>query len=189
MNKNDYLIDAIVCLVNGCQAMKNAGNGRQFNDLKYVLGQSVRQYEVNPSQIHITQCAHARWNLLTTACIDNFWYSEVVACDRLQKTTTFWYFKGSSKSGSQNNLQPGSKFRFNDMFHVDHIVPVKLIIDELLALTTVNASTVKDILDKMHLCRMLKKEDRKLGRTAGRSLCWQAVVHNVYNANGIILYY
>lgn len=187
MNKNDYLIDAIVCLVNGCQAMKAARNGRQFNDLKYVLGQSVRQYEVNPSQIHITQCAHARWKQLTTACIDNIWYSEVVTCDRLQKRTTFKLFKGSSKSGYKKSLHPNSKFRFNDMFHVDHIVPVKLIIEELLDLTNVNAQTVKAILDKMHLCRMLKEEDRKLGRTAGRSLCWQKVVIDVYNANGIKL--
>lgn len=187
MNKNDYLIDAIVCLVNGCQAMKNAGNGRQFNDLKYVLGQSVRQYEVNPSQIHITKAAQGKWTHLTTACIDSFWYSEVVTCDRLQKRTTFELFKGSSKSGYQKSLHLNSRFRFNDMFHVDHIVPVKLIIEELLALTNVNAQTVKDILDKMHLCRMLKKEDRKLGRTAGRSLCWQDVVKDVYNANGIIL--
>ena len=94
-------------------------------------------------------------------------------------------YKGSQKDGQNVQINPNDKVCFNDMFHVDHIVPVKLIMDELLKMTQINSQDVSNILQKMYLCRMLKEEDRLLGRTAGRTLCYNNNINNIYNTRGI----
>lgn len=94
-------------------------------------------------------------------------------------------YKGSQKNGQNVQIHPNDKVCFNDMFHVDHIVPVKLIMDELLKLTQINSQNVSNILQKMYLCRMLKEEDRLLGRTAGRTLCYNNNINNIYKKRGI----
>lgn len=73
------------------------------------------------------------------------------------------------------------------MFHVDHIVPVKLILSELLNLKVINSLNVSNILQKMYLCRILKEEDRRIGRTSGRTLSYKNNIVNVYNIYGIIV--
>ena len=184
---NKYIIASIVVLLKGYQRLKASSNSNKMHisSLKYVLGQTVRAYKVPKKQIFISQAAEKRWNELTNFDINNFDYKQSFKCDRLKQSITCKMYKGSQKNGKNVQINPNAKVCFNDMFHVDHIVPVKLIMDELLKLTQINSQNVSNILQKMYLCRMLKEEDRLLGRTAGRTLCYNNNINNIYKKRGI----
>ena len=164
---NKCIIASIVVLLKGYQRLKASSNSNKMHisSLKYVLGQTVRAYKVPKEQIFISQAAEIRWNDLTSSNINNFDYKQSFICDRLKQSITCKMYKGSQKDGQNVQINPNDKVCFNDMFHVDHIVPVKLIMDELL--------------------RMLKEEDRLLGRTAGRTLCYNNNINNIYKKRGI----
>ena len=184
---NKCIIASIVVLLKGYQRLKASSNSNKMHisSLKYVLGQTVRAYKVPQKQIFISQAAEKRWNELTNFDINNFDYKQSFRCNRLKQSITCKMYKGSQKDGQNVQINPNDKVCFNDMFHVDHIVPVKLIMDELLKLTQINSQNVSNILQKMYLCRMLKEEDRLLGRTAGRTLCYNNNINNIYKKRGI----
>lgn len=186
---NKCIIASIVVMLKGYQRLKASSNSNKMHisSLKYVLGQTVRAYKVPQKQIFISQAAEKRWNELTSSNINNFDYKQSFKCDQLKQSITCKMYKGSQKNGQNVQIHPNDKVCFNDMFHVDHIVPVKLIMDELLKLTQINSQNVSNILQKMYLCRMLKEEDRLLGRTAGRTLCYKNNIINIYNANNIFV--
>ena len=184
---NKCIIASIVVLLKGYQRLKASSNSNKMHisSLKYVLGQTVRAYKVPKEQIFISQAAEIRWNDLTSSNINNFDYKQSFICDRLKQSITCKMYKGSQKNGKNVQINPNAKVCFTDMFHVDHIVPVKLIMDELLKLTQINSQNVSNILQKMYLCRMLKEEDRLLGRTAGRTLCYKNNIIKIYKTRGI----
>ena len=184
---NKCIIASIVVLLKGYQRLKASSNSNKMHisSLKYVLGQTVRAYKVPKEQIFISQAAEIRWNDLTSSNINNFDYKQSFICDRLKQSITCKMYKGSQKNGQNVQINPNDKVCFNDMFHVDHIVPVKLIMDELLKLTQINSQNVSNILQKMYLCRMLKEEDRLLGRTSGRTLCYKNNIIKIYKTRGI----
>ena len=186
---NKCIIASIVVLLKGYQRLKASSNSNKMHisSLKYVLGQTVRAYKVPKEQIFISKAAEIRWNDLTSSNINNFDYKQSFICDRLKQSITCKMYKGSQKNGQNVQIYPNDKVCFNDMFHVDHIVPVKLIMDELLKLTQINSQNVAKILKDMYLCRILKEEDRLLGRTSGRTLCYKKNIINIYNANNIFV--
>lgn len=182
-SKNDYIIDAILALLAGYKDL-SSGNQPSF---KYLLGQTIRAYIIPANQIHVSVGASQRWKELTSASIFDFTYDEVVTCNVLQTSVTYNFYKGSQKNGTPTQINPGDRFRFNNMFHVDHVIPVSLILNELIGLTAPYAQQVKNTLDKMHLCYILKDEDRKLGRIKGRTTDFQQTIKKIYNPQNVYI--
>ena len=190
-SKNDYIIDAILALLAGYKDLSSANqpsSKRDHHSFKYLLGQTIRAYIIPVNQIHVSVGASQRWKELTSASIFDFTYDEVVTCNVLQTSVTYNFYKGSQKNGTPTQINPGGCFRFNDMFHVDHVIPVSLILNELTNLTAPCAQQVKNTLDKMHLCYILKDEDRKLSRTKSRTTDFQQTIKNVYEPNKVFIY-
>ena len=188
--KTDYIIDAILALLAGYKDL-SSGNQPSKQDLhsfKYLLGQTIRAYIIPANQIHVSVGASQRWKKLTSASIFKFTYDEFVTCDVLQTSVPCNFYNGSQKNGTPTQINPGDRFRFNNMFHVDHVIPVSLILNELIGLTAPCAQQVKNTLDKMHLCYILKDEDRKLGRTKSRTTNFQQTIKNVYEPNKVFIY-
>lgn len=180
---NQAVINAIIALLPTYQS----ASGRNAQNLRYLIGQLIRQYQLPKDNWHISQAADNRWNQLTTDSIWKYHYKDVVTCDKLSSPTTYGLYKGASKTPVQTTLNKNDKFHFRQMFHEDHVIPVSLIIDELKNLNVVNVTTVTSILDQMHMCIILKEEDRKISWTKGRSLKYQQTINNVYTPAGIII--
>ena len=96
-------------------------------------------------------------------------------------------FKGANKEGEERELFPNDSFLFNELFHEDHVIPVSMILEEIVKLKTINKKTIIGKLKMMHICVILKEEDRKIGRTGNRSINFNQVIKDVYNKNGIKL--
>ena len=172
--------------------MKAKGCKKDIDSLRYLLGQSIRQYDVPEENYHISQAAKNRWDELTNDCIRNYWYRKQVKCDKL--TAAKWYklYKGSTNAGTPALRNPGETFEFRQMFHEEHTIPVSLIMNELTNNSKISTmKDIKELLDSMHVSILLKDEDRainaKFGKTNGRSLIFSDNVKNIYNKCGITL--
>ena len=190
--KNRIIVQSIYRLLAGYKKMKAKGCKKYIDSLRYLLGQSIRQYDVPEENYHISQAAKERWDELSNDCIRNYWYRKQVKCDKLTVAKRFKLYKGSEKEGKEELLNPGDPLVFRQMFHEEHTIPVSLIMNELTGSSKI--STMKDIeglLDSMHISILLKDEDRdinaKFGKTNGRSLIFSDNVKNIYNKCGITL--
>ena len=186
--KNEAIIESIQCLLKGYQAEKDEETKKS---LKYLISQSIREYDIPAGNWHLSEEAHRRWNELTTDDIKKYHYRDEVNCDKLSRTVTYNMYKGASKTGSLQTLSNGSTFPFNNMFHEDHVIPVSLIFGEMVKMKPVSRKAIEDLLNGIHICVLLKEEDRKreLGRTKGRCLDYKTTIKNVYEKNKIKLVY
>lgn len=112
---------------------------------------------------------------------------------RNKKECSATFFKGSSSTGVDITLKVGSKFDFRSVFHEDHIVTIKDIIDSLTKLeftedTQENYDKVQDVLSRIYTCRVLKEEDRRLNKISKNSrgtTNYKEVIENVYKKAGV----
>lgn len=156
--------------------------------LRYLLGQTIRHYKIVPSNRHISCGAINRWNELCKDSIKCYKHNDKVTCNNLITPKCYSLYTGAKGAGLLTTLSPSSTFIFKQMFQEDHVIPIKLILEELIKLKTVNSKSIENILNKMHICLILKEEDRRIGRTKGRSLKFNHTIINVYNKNCIFLY-
>ncbi len=190
--KNNIIISTIKCILSGYKKLKEEASKKEIDSLRYLLGQAIRQYDVPKENYHISQAAKERWDELSNDYILNYWYHKQVKCDKLTASKRYKLYKGSEKEGKEVLLHIGDSFVFREMFHEEHTIPVSLIMRELT--DDPNISTKKDIkelLNRMHICIILKEEDRDinhyLGRTARRTLDFASNVKNIYDKRGIKL--
>lgn len=188
--KNDAIIKAIEILLkayNSTHGDESNQIRRNANSLKYLINQSIRQYDIPSNHWHVSEKALELWNELTNSKIENYHYNDKVICDKLSKPKSIKLYKGGNGKGTYKKLSYGDSFKFNAVFHEDHVIPVSLISEKIVNSKMINYSSIKDILDDMHICVILKKEDRRLGKTKGRSLIFNDIIKDVYNENGIKL--
>ena len=125
---------------------------------------------------------------MSTEDIRNYHYKDRVVCDNLFGSVSYDFYKGASKVGGPSTLSKGSTFDFRQMFHEDHVIPVSLILGQMFKMQAPTNKAIENLLNKMHLCIILKEEDRRIGRTKGRSLVFSDTIKKVYNNAGVYLY-
>jgi hypothetical protein len=102
-------------------------------------------------------------------------------------------YMGASKEPVNNEgrlLHMGDSFIFRDVFHVEHIIPISMIIDRLVELDEkdeLNDETINETLNLIYVCRITKQEDRSIKEKCNRSLVVNDVIENVYLPAGIIV--
>lgn len=190
--KNEVILNTVLCLLSGYKKMRDEGSKKEIDGLRYLLGQSIRQYNIPKEKYHISVGAKQRWEELSDDKIENYWYRKQVTCNKLHSPKLYRLYKGSENEGKERILKPGDSFTFRDMFHEEHIIPVKLILNKMINITNnINMSVIKELLESMHMCIILKEEDRfinqELGKTANRTNNFEENVKNIYNKCGITL--
>ena len=190
--KNDAIINSIITLLeayNKALSDKSNQGKRNSNSLKYLINQGIREYDTPPNNLHVSEKAIEQWKELTTSKIEDYHYNDKVICDKQIKTKSIKLYKGANGKGNYKKLSLGDSFKFNAIFHEDHVIPVSLILEEIIKSPIIDYNSIKTILDKMHICVILKEEDRKLGRTKGRNIDFNKTIEDVYNKNGVELFY
>ncbi len=191
--KNDAIVKSIQSLLTEYKQLSplSPSYKEDVESLRYLLLQSIRQYDIPLSKRHVSERAFNRWNDLTSQCIKDCHYRDKVICDRLTGSKKYDLFKGASGTGCPTTLTTKSTFLFREMFHEDHVIPVSVILEELKKIknTTIGENDIKALLNEMHLCVLLKEEDRNIGRTCGRkTIDFPLIISSVYNDKGINLY-
>lgn len=137
---------------------------------RYLLNQCIRQYLVPDSNIHISVGAKRVWqNMgLNLGDIYKYTYQDVIAPQNNIQVDTCVGTK--KKSVITKNIVAGRPIAYNSVFIDEHTTPVKDV-TEALKLAFCNnpqQSTIIDILDKMHITKMLKCENANIAKNTNR---------------------
>jgi hypothetical protein len=158
-------------------------------NIKYLLNQLLRQFDTPKERLHISKEAQKLWqSIMGDEDINKYYYREKVTVK--YGGAIIQEYKGSeSESYSERTLKERDTFIFKDVFHLEHIVPVSIIIKKLTALdeTELTYENVDRILSQIHICRMLKKEDRDIKEKYARPESYDEVIKKIYHKHGIYL--
>ena len=191
--KDTNIFDAIIMLT---KAIKNtpktknknisyysAFDGYKFGNLKYILNQLLRQYDIPQDRIFISEEALNYWNSITNDDITKFNYTDKFTL----KTPLNEIYKGANKSPQtlDKPIEAGRKIEFRKVFHEEHIIPVDNIIKMLLALdeNDLTYNNVKKILDNIYICKMLKSENTTLSHKRPNDVI--EIVDTIYASKNI----
>ncbi len=155
---------------------------------KYLFGQFLRQYYVSKSHHFITVKAKEKWEKLTDENILDCSYRKLVKCKFDGKE---YRYVGGNNKPEEVVLNNGGEFCYRDIFHDEHIVAITDIINEFIRLehnNQLNDTTIRETLDKIYICKMLKEEDRKIKPKYGRGLDYEYIINNIYLNSGIEIY-
>lgn len=130
---------------------------------KYLLGQIIRQYNIPASNWHISEKAQKLWNDIVAGevKIDGYDFQQLFSIDE----------KCSCKKVGNIRIEKNKRYRFNQFFQAEHIIPVYVIKDELDKLVNDKSSKKKEkkliedmrkVLEKIHICRITRDEARSL---------------------------
>lgn len=190
---NSAIIEAILVMLEGyhsCEKNAGANEACDKKSYSYLIFQCIRQYQIPADHYFSSQKAVEKWNELTSENINDFpGFKDTFTCEKVKGNPVHYLkYTGSKKTGEPAEAKEGdSPIKFNDVFHYDHIVPVSLIFQTIIDLNDPDYDAVKEILEKMYVCRLLKEEDRKLSRTKGRTMDFRQVIRDLYAPKGIII--
>ncbi|QWC00204.1 hypothetical protein KHQ88_01160 [Mycoplasmatota bacterium] len=159
------------------------------DNAKYLLNQTVRQLHLPRNKYYLSEKAKNVWGKIREESDDifNYWYRTAVE-KKLEDEIEVELYKGASKTPYDTKfLKKDDKFIFKDVFHDDHIIPMKLILNKLLNLKSPNRENVIKILEDISVCRMLKSEDRKIKRRHNRPYNESEIIQTIYREQEIVL--
>lgn len=176
------ILDIIISLINGVKAGGHIeSDGQILWGSKYLLNQTIRQYSQPNDHYFISEKALDLWNKITSEDIMSKYYRDRVILDKTDGTITLKCYKGNSKHFTEWTPNKGDGLTYRDVFHDEHIVPVKMIIKELIALEHPNYENVKEILGKIRVCKMLKEEDKLIKNKSNRSTDYKKAIADNYS--------
>lgn len=176
--KNEIdVLDILIAFIKGCK-YKDEGLDNCIHSVidnkdywiwntDYLLNQILRQINVPPERYLLSKGAKEMWKKLSPTgkkgdSITKYYYREVLTIQNDLNEEVGLYKGADSKPSSFVEIRKGNKFIFNDIFHLEHVIPIHVIKNQLLALDSesLTKKNVEQILSKMYVCRMLKSEDR-----------------------------
>ena len=136
--KNNPVLDTIITLVKALQDGKKDkkkelcfqdGNCKYvLNDCNYLLGQVLRQYEIDDKHKYISKKALEWWNKVAPS--KNIWeyeYKNKVKCEKAIKDVPIYVGNNKSPEKKRRNYKVGEEFEFRSIFHDDHIIDISTI--------------------------------------------------------------
>jgi hypothetical protein len=189
--KNKAIIEVILCLLKvykmGMGLPESSGRESILKSLKYLIPQTIRQYDLPRTHYHLSVAAKRRWDKLSSEDIMQQHSQDHVDCDKLEGISiTCLLFVGAKKEGTPAEITEDG-FTFRQMFQQDHVVPVSMIFKQMLQMGNADAGTIRRLLNKMHICTILQEEDHMIGKTKGRCLDYRKTIDDVYTPAGIKL--
>lgn len=186
------IFDAINLLVTAIKtneehpSIKCVHNDKTYTmySVHYLLGQLIRQIEVPKERTYISVKADELWKSITDEPIENYWYQKKVTCKN--NGIQVAKYKGASKAPyDKPALNAGDNFVYKDVFHDEHVIPVNTIIEELIALESLDDDSIAAVLDKICICRILKEEDANIENRYKRPNTFEEVIRTTYQDAGI----
>lgn len=195
--------DILIALIKACQSNDeyphvDGPNGYEaaMGSPKYLLGQSIRQLWNRKGHRCVSKMALELWNKLKVDdSIFKYSYQKPIYYKNEEPVSVKKYVGASSTpywEGDIKFTKKGDYFRFRQVFHIEHIVPINVILEELLE---IDLSKDKDevykkldeILNKIYVCYITKKEDKELNKVAKtkRSDNYLEVISKDYKNAGI----
>ena len=185
----NIVFDIIIALVKGKikdDRLEYVANGKTFalHSVSYLLGQTIRQYVLPESHILVSEGAQKLWMQISDEDIKTKHHRDSVICKNKTAINVPMY-NGSRNAPAYEQLTYGEKFPFNNVFHDEHMIPIKIIVQQLVELKELTYANVERILNQMYVCKILKDEDRRIKPKSNRPNCLIKVVDQCYTTADI----
>ena len=191
--EQNKVLDIIISLLIGIKSHNQLIDKSSINDnitlngCSYLLNQAIRQLQVSPCHYFVSEKAQELWDKISSDSIFNYTYRDKVIKDVEGDVIIEKFRGGEGKPYATPTIKRGDSFVFNDVFTDEHIVTVSNIIDELLNLPEHTYEAIENVLNKIYICKMLKREDRLIKNKKNRSMDYREVVAFDYKDSGIEL--
>lgn len=127
---------------------------------KYLLGQILRQYRIANDHILVSVAAAKLWKEVTDEEMNKYNYTMRVPVHREKYLELY---KGAEKTPFYKRVhKEGETFQYRQVFHDEHIIPIADIIEKLIDLDDLSYENVRNILNNIYMCRILKCENIRL---------------------------
>ena len=176
-NRKSLNAPLIEIIINALQGEKLPNN--TMIPYNYLLNQAIRQYIIPDENWHLSEKAKALWNSITSKDIREYNYQQPIECDCANHTRAMRYI-GANLKGSKIKIKRGDIIPFNKLFTAEHMTPVADIKKELEVLTPITPATVEAVLDKIHICRITKEEDKSIQPKWGRGTNLSSILSTAY---------
>lgn len=195
--------DIILALIKACKDEENfyALSGPKNHNIKlgnsfYLLNQVVRNLWNQKGHKCVSKKALELWNNLNIEKPIFDFYNQLPVYYKNLNPVYIKLYKGASNTpyfeGNIQCLKKNDHFKFREAFHIEHIVPINIILEQLLELDlSLDKETLYNklnfIVDKIYVCFILKEEDRKLNKISKskRSDNYLEVLENDYKKANI----
>lgn len=183
----DIIINLLIGIKSQDKLVEQTETGEilTITQCKYLLNQTIRQYQIPSDHYFVSEKALELWKQIRKDSIFNYMYRDIVT----KTTETPIYvnmFHGSErKPYMSKNLERGESFIYNDIFTDEHIVTVSNIINELKNLTSYDYDTIKKVLDKIYICKVLKEEDHQIKHKVGMPTDYKHILDTEYKDAGV----
>ena len=190
--ENNVVLDIIIEFVKAVKGAKkeivSVVNGKEYKikAAGYLLGQIIRQYNIPEDHYYISVAAENKWKELSNENIWDFVYRDSITCTS-EVPVSVKKYKNNEKDPTKDVIKNGENFIFRDIFHDEHIIPIRVIIENLLKLDTLTYENVEKILNQIYICRILKSEDRNIKPKSNRPFDFEIVKKQIYEPQNIIL--
>ena len=190
---SDQVRDIIIPLIKASKekGTKNdkhiKGDGIEIINCSYLLNQLLRNILIPEENYHISKAADKLWKSLTSSDIKDYGYDETFICDMISDFRELPFYKGNENNPEMRTVTKDTKIKYNNVFHNEHVIPIKIIIRQLQACDLDDYDAVKKILNSIHICRITKEEDKKLKQKSNREGGFDDIVKGLYKNNGIEL--
>lgn len=155
VRRNKPLVDIILTLLKAKAVFQN--NPIQYG---YLLNQAVRQYIIPQDHWHISEAAKKVWDSITDDDIQKFTFQQQININK---------FDDTMEIGESIIIEEGKKMPFNKIFISEHITPVSDVIKVLEhRQDSLTPELVAELLDKMHIARILQSENKEIEKRSGR---------------------
>lgn len=192
--ENNVVLDIIIEFVKAVKSAKKEKeivsviNGKEYKikAAGYLLGQIIRQYNIPEDHYYISVAAENKWKELSNENIWDFVYRDSITCTSEVPIYVDKY-KNNEKTAIKAEITKGQNFIFRDIFHDEHIIPIRIIIENLINLEELSYQSVEKVLSNIYICRILKWEDRKIKPKSNRPFDFELVKKQIYEPKDIIL--
>lgn len=187
--ENNIVLEFILELLKGAKKrsrgdswsdrMYTSFQGEEFTlaGCNYLLGQVIRQYNAD-KHAYISEEADKLWKQIRNDDIRKYCYTDKIICEKSAFNSDGSIreeilYKGNEKVDGKKNtskiiLEKGAAFTFNSIFHDEHMTDIKTITNKLKKLEKPDCEQLKKILDTIKVARILKSEDRRIGKKFNR---------------------
>lgn len=200
VNSYDIIIAFVKACQDGMSEYKHVngpdGYEGELGGAHYLLGQAVRQLWNRKGHVCVSKAALELWNSLKVGePIFDYWDQKPVLYKNEEPVHLKFYVGAKNTPDLEKDVRfvaEGDRFRFRQVFHIEHIVPIGIVLDQLLELDLSESREIvyrklDSTLDKIYVCYMTKEEDRELNKHAKtkRSDNYLEVIATDYKSVGI----
>lgn len=177
MNYNEGIIEVLKKLVE--IHINYSKDRKKTKSIKYLIGQTIRQYKIPEENWYVSKEALSLFEKITEKRnIGDYTYQDKIT---VQQKIEVGIYNGNKKDPSVRTLNKGEKIPYNSVFHDEHTIPVQRFVEDLLYMKkTIDSEKIKKKLDTIYICKILKKEDRKIPNSRKRQGDFKIIVDTIY---------